>query len=167
MILFEIHQKSKSHVLNELHVSFKRGGLKIKIFRKWKNDLEISPFYASASQIKIILFPVLEILAAMKVFCPCHFGPILDLKRAWKIKFENMGKTCGGTTSHKTNKNYDIIDVWFLRCRAWHFEKIMKHTCRYHYFTPVYQKFWWFDLQLLRYKVWLTEIGTFWSFIPF
>ena len=35
-----------------------------------------------------------------------------------------------------------------------------KDTCRYYYFTPVYQKSWWYDLQFLRYRVWQTE---FWQ----
>ena len=48
------------------------------------------------------------------------------------------------------------------------FEKIKKNTWRYHYFTSVYQKSWWYDLQFLRYRVWQTEIGIFRSFLgPF
>ena len=42
-----------------------------------------------------------------------------------------------------------------------------KKIWRYHYLTPVYQKSWWYDLQLLRYRVWQTEIGTYGSFFPF
>ena len=30
---------------------------------------------------------------------------------------------------------------------------LKKNTWRYHYFTPVYQKSWWYDLQFLRYGV--------------
>ena len=42
-----------------------------------------------------------------------------------------------------------------------------KKIWRYHYLTPVYQKSWWYDLQLLRYRVWQTEIGSYGSFFPF
>ena len=44
------------------------------------------------------------------------------------------------------------------------FKKIKKNTWRYLYFTPVYQRSWWDDLQFLRYRVWHTEIGNFRSF---
>ena len=42
-------------------------------------------------------------------------------------------------------------------------KKIKKNTWRY-YFTPVYQKYWWYDPQFLRYRVWMTEIGHYESF---
>ena len=41
--------------------------------------------------------------------------------------------------------------------------KIKKNTLRY-YFTPVYQKSWWYDLQFLRYRFWQTENGNYGSF---
>ena len=41
---------------------------------------------------------------------------------------------------------------------------IKKNTWRYHCFTPVYLKYWWYDLQFLRYRVWQTEIGNYGSF---
>ena len=40
-----------------------------------------------------------------------------------------------------------------------HVLKNMKKHLRYHYFTLVYQKSWWHDLQFLRYRAWQTEIG--------
>ena len=43
-------------------------------------------------------------------------------------------------------------------------KKIKKNTWRYHYFAPAYQKYWWYNLQFLRYRVWQTDIGNFWSF---
>ena len=46
-------------------------------------------------------------------------------------------------------------------------KKIKTNIWRYHYFTPVYQKSWWYDLQFLRYRAWQTEIGNFGSFLPF
>ena len=46
-------------------------------------------------------------------------------------------------------------------------KKIKKSTWRYHYFTLVYQKSWWYDLQFLRFRVWQTEIGNFRSFLHF
>ena len=46
-----------------------------------------------------------------------------------------------------------------------HFKKKMKkNTWRYHYFTPVYQKSQWYNLQFLRYKAWQTETVNFRSF---
>ena len=40
-----------------------------------------------------------------------------------------------------------------------------KNTWRYHYFTYVYQKSWWYDdLQFLRRRVRQTEIGNYGSF---
>ena len=42
-----------------------------------------------------------------------------------------------------------------------------KNTWIYHYFTPVYQKFRWYDLQFLRYTVRQTEIGNYRSFFAF
>ena len=44
------------------------------------------------------------------------------------------------------------------------FKKIKKNTWRYHYFAPAYQKYWWYYLQFLRYRLWQTDIGNFWSF---
>ena len=46
-----------------------------------------------------------------------------------------------------------------------HFLKNIKKNIRY--FTPVYQKFWWYDPKFLRYWVWLAEIGNYLSFLPF
>ena len=46
-------------------------------------------------------------------------------------------------------------------------KKKKKNTWRCHYFTIVYQKSWWYDLQLLRYRAWYTEIGNFRSFFGF
>ena len=47
------------------------------------------------------------------------------------------------------------------------FKKINKNTWRYYYFTLVYQKSRWYDLQFLRYRAWQTVIGLFGSFLPF
>ena len=44
--------------------------------------------------------------------------------------------------------------------------KIKDNTWRY-YFTPMYQKSWWYDLQFLRYGTWQTESSNFGSFLPF
>ena len=43
-------------------------------------------------------------------------------------------------------------------------KKIKKNTWRYHYFTRVYQKSQWYDLQFLRYGVWQIEIVNYGSF---
>ena len=45
--------------------------------------------------------------------------------------------------------------------------KNKKNTWRYHYFTPVQQKPWWYDLQFLRYRAWQNEIGSLRSFFAF
>ena len=44
------------------------------------------------------------------------------------------------------------------------FIKIKKNSWRYHYFPPVCQKSWLYDLQLARYSTWWIEIGYFGSF---
>ena len=54
--------------------------------------------------------------------------------------------------------NQTLVAPFFLK---------KKKIWRYHYLTPVYQKSWWYDLQLLRYRVWQTEIGSYGSFFPF
>ena len=46
-------------------------------------------------------------------------------------------------------------------------KKIKKNNWRYHYFTPMYQKSQWYDLQFLRCRVWQTEIGNFRPYLPF
>ena len=57
----------------------------------------------------------------------------------------------------KLSTNNGLTVLYFLK-------KLRKNICRYHYFTPVYQKSWWYDLQFLRYRVWQTEIGNYGSF---
>ena len=57
----------------------------------------------------------------------------------------------------KLSTNNGLTMLYFLK-------KLRKNICRYHYFTPVYQKSWWYDLQFLRYRVWQTEIGNYGSF---
>ena len=54
--------------------------------------------------------------------------------------------------------NQTLVAPFFLK---------KKKIWRYHYLTPVYQKSWWYDLQLLRYRVWQTGIGSYGSFFPF
>ena len=39
-------------------------------------------------------------------------------------------------------------------------KKVKENTWRY-YFTPAYQKYWWYDLQFLRYWVWQTNTGNY------
>ena len=60
-----------------------------------------------------------------------------------------------------TNKKQNDFNIY----NAPHFLKEMKRNTQiYHYFTPVYHKSWWHDLQVLRYRAWLAEIGNFRSF---
>ena len=59
--------------------------------------------------------------------------------------------------ANKKYKNYTFLMLYFQK-------KIKKNTRRYYYFTPVYQKSWWYDLQFLKYRIWLTEIGNYGSF---
>ena len=56
--------------------------------------------------------------------------------------------------ANKKQNNFNIYNAEF-------FLKIKKNTWRYHYFTPVYQKSRWYDLQVLRYRAWKTEMGKF------
>ena len=62
--------------------------------------------------------------------------------------------------ANKTQKNFNIYNVSF-------FKKITKTTERFHYFTLVYKKPRWYDLQFLRYRAWRDEIGNFRNFLPF
>ena len=57
---------------------------------------------------------------------------------------------------NKKCKNFNIYKVVFFFLK--------KSTWRYHYFIPVYQKSWWYDQQLLRYRVWQTENCNYGSF---
>ena len=43
------------------------------------------------------------------------------------------------------------------------FKKIKKNTCRYNYFTSLYQNSWSYNLQFLRYRMWQTEIMGYFS----
>ena len=61
------------------------------------------------------------------------------------------------TVEVSQKKKINIYHVAFLK-------KIKKNTWRYHYFTPVYQKSWWYDLKFLRYRAWQSEIGNFRSY---
>ena len=61
--------------------------------------------------------------------------------------------------ANKKCKNSHIYNVIFKKI------VIKKSTWRYHCFTPVYLKYWWYDLQFLRYRVWQTEIGNYGSFL--
>ena len=56
--------------------------------------------------------------------------------------------------ANKKQNSFNIYNVTF-------FLKKKKNTWIYHYFTPVYQKSQWYDLQFLRYRAWQTEIGNF------
>ena len=62
---------------------------------------------------------------------------------------------------NKKCKDFNIYNVVLLK-------KVQKNTWGYNYFTPVYQKSWWYDIQFSRYTdwnwqlwVWLTEIGNY------
>ena len=59
--------------------------------------------------------------------------------------------------TNKKCKNFNIFSKKVIKTNTW----------KYHYFTTVYQKSWWFDLQFLRYWAWKTEIGNFGSFFAF
>ena len=78
--------------------------------------------------------------------------------------------------ANKKCKNFTIYTVVFFlkkkrKKNTWRylffFFSKKKKTWRYHYFTPVYQILWWYDLQFLRYRVWQTEIGNCGSFLAF
>ena len=55
-------------------------------------------------------------------------------------------------------KNFNIYNVVFEK-------KNKEKYLRYHYFTPVYQTSQLYDLQILKYRVWQTEIGNCGSFL--
>ena len=74
----------------------------------------------------------------------------MNLKNNYLFK-----KNSWSVTKHK---NFNIYNVVF-------FNKIKKNTCRHHYFTPGYQKSWWYDLQFLKYGAWQTEISNCGSFL--
>ena len=61
---------------------------------------------------------------------------LMDLKKNYLLK--KLSKW-----ANKKCKTFNIHNVVFLK-------KIKKNYWRYHYFTPVYQKSWWYDLQFLR-----------------
>ena len=60
-----------------------------------------------------------------------------------------------------------IKNVRILVFKMLYLKKIKKKTLRYYYFTPVYRKSWWYDLQFLRYRAWQMEIGYYRSFFAF
>ena len=57
----------------------------------------------------------------------------------------------------KKSNNVNIYNVVFLKT-------MKKNTWKYHYFTIVYWKSWWYDIQFLRYRAWQINIGNFGSF---
>ena len=61
--------------------------------------------------------------------------------------------------ANKKCKRFNIYSVVFF----WNETK--KNTRRYHYFKPVYQKFLWYDLPFLKYRVWQTQIGNYGHFL--
>ena len=56
--------------------------------------------------------------------------------------------------ANKQCKNFNIYNVVFFYKKKW-----KKNTWRYYYFTHVYQKSRWYDLQFLRYMACQTSIG--------
>ena len=58
-------------------------------------------------------------------------------------------------------KNVRILIFTMLYLKKKNKEKYL----RYHYFTPVYQTSQLYDLQILKYRVWQTEIGNCESFL--
>ena len=63
----------------------------------------------------------------------------------------------------KNNYFFKKLLIWAnIKCK--NFNIYNKTLNRYQEITLMYQKSWWNDLQLLRYKVWQTEIGNYGSF---
>ena len=77
----------------------------------------------------------------------------LLMSRTWKTTIKNLLKW-----ANKKCKTFNIYNVVYIK------KKIKRNTRRYHYFTPVYQNSWWYDVQFLRYRVWQTETGNYGSF---
>ena len=87
-----------------------------------------------------------------------------------KINFKNHihVRKVGHTSFLKNNYLLKTLVKWvYKKCKNFQYLKSYiekkKRTRRYHYFIPVYQKSW-YDLQLLRYRVWPTEICNYGSF---
>ena len=83
---------------------------KIKILKKWKNQLDISSFYTNALKIMIICYNVPETWCKIYIF---HFGlfspfyPITAQKT--KLKKKKKKQTGGIIILHMCTKNYDHI----------------------------------------------------------
>ena len=86
---------------------------KIKIFKKWKKDLEILSFYKSVPKIMIICFTVPEIWHVTDVIVVFHVGLFFVLLPPISPKNENfkeMKKVPRDIIiSHKCAKNHDHI----------------------------------------------------------
>ena len=76
----------------------------------------------------------------------------------WEIK-KNHACEEGGTNLRNSVKPDELKKQLLLKNNI-----IKKNAWMYHYFTPVYQKSWWYDQQFLRYLFWQTEIGNYVSF---
>ena len=85
------------------------------------------------------------------------FREFRDLRWNEKLK---KNHTCeeGGTNLRNSVKPDELKKQLLLKNNI-----IKKNAWMYHYFTPVYQKSWWYDQQFLRYLFWQTEIGNYGS----
>ena len=149
---------------------------KVKILKKWKNDLEISSFYNSVPKIMIICCIVPEIWRVANVII-FHLGPFFlpfYPLTAWKIKIKKK-KIPGDTIIlYKCTKNHDhmlhcywdmvrdkfyfyfsfctiFCPIILLTAQNSKFKKNLKKSWRDHHFTYVYQKLWSDDVRFSKY----------------
>ena len=97
---------------------------KIKILKKWKKCLEISPFYNSVPKIMIICYTVPEIWCMTGVII-FHFGLFLPFYPPNSPKNQNLKKMkrIPGDIiiSHMCTKNYNpmMFGSWDMVCDRW------------------------------------------------
>ena len=87
-----------------------------------------------------------------------HYSELLFWHLPMNLKHKYLFKKLFKWANKKQN-NFNIYNAEF-------FLKIKKNTWRYHYFTPVYQKSRWYDLQFLRQRLQLVIFGHFLSIYP-
>ena len=93
---------------------------------------------------------------------------LMNLKHNYLLKNHTHVKKAGCTSEFMfgiywwTWKNYSLKNCWsgpmknvtiLIFTMLYFFKKTKKTTWNYRYFTPVYLKSWWYDLQFLRYSV--------------
>ena len=150
---------------------------KIKIFKKWKNHLEILSFYTCVSWMTIIWWVVPEIwIVTFCVILDC-FLPFYPPNNPKNQNFEKMRKTHGDIIilhMYTKNDNHMMYDSWdierdrqnflsfgtifcpFTLLTTWKIKifKKWKNAWRYYHFAQVYHKWQSYNIWFLRYETW-------------